>query len=471
MGGGSVSPSSTPGNNYDQSLVDPYGMLYLNSSDGNYLFVPDDAAIEGLKTNTNRNFSFKVTDSGSLSDSESFGISIGAVNDKPVAGLTTGAGVENAPFTFPVNATDPEGDAFNVTVLSGFHWTSGSVMVTNPVTNALVDLSTLTPTISIGADLKSIVITAPSQFDWMLTGQTINGTLNYTVAETSTLDHYSSTGIVNFSIAGSTADKGENWTGTSSNDTHTGTLYEDVIRGMAGNDTLAGGDRTDAIYGGNGNDILKGDGGIDYLFGENGTDQLFGGADNDYLYGGNNDDTLKGEAGNDVLYGENESDKLYGGLNDDTLYGGNGNDTLYGGDSAVELGNDILYGENGSDILYGYAGNDYLYGGNGEDQLDGGSGNDWLYGGNGEDKLTGGSGADYFVFSLGGGEDKIMDFKASEGDIIKITPDNGITSFSQLKMELESGGVEIELGGAGEIFLVGVTSLSSLTSSQFDFSA
>jgi Ca2+-binding RTX toxin-like protein len=59
-------------------------------------------------------------------------------------------------------------------------------------------------------------------------------------------------------------------------------------------------------------------------------------------------------------------------------------------------------------------GNDKIVGLAGNDKLNGGDGNDLLSGGNGNDELTGGKGAD--LFQCGSGNDKITDFKPSEGD-------------------------------------------------------
>ena len=59
-------------------------------------------------------------------------------------------------------------------------------------------------------------------------------------------------------------------------------------------------------------------------------------------------------------------------------------------------------------------GNDKIAGLGGNDKLNGGEGNDLLSGGNGNDQLTGGNGAD--SFQCGAGNDKITDFKPSEGD-------------------------------------------------------
>jgi hypothetical protein len=116
------------------------------------------------------------------------------------------------------------------------------------------------------------------------------------------------------------------------------------------------------------------------------------------LSGGNGDDNLAGNATNNA---------------EDVLSGNNGNDVLNG-----YGGTDALYGGNGDDKLSGGAGIDYLYGDNGNDSLDGGSEGDFIFGGKGNDLLTGGTGADKFVFAPQNGNDRITDFKASEGDML-----------------------------------------------------
>lgn len=76
--------------------------------------------------------------------------------------------------------------------------------------------------------------------------------------------------------------------------------------------------------------------------------------------------------------------------------------------------NDNLIGTSGNDCIDGKGGNDKLAGLAGNDKLNGGDGKDLLVGGNGNDGLTGGKGAD--SFQCGSGDDKITDFKPSEGD-------------------------------------------------------
>jgi VCBS repeat-containing protein len=100
--------------------------------------------------------------------------------------------------------------------------------------------------------------------------------------------------------------------------------------------------------------------------------------------------------------------------------GDNGNNLLVGtgGDDTVVA---TLDGKIGNDILVGGDGNDTLDGGAGDDLLLGGNGNDRLIGGAGNDILSGGAGAD--TFRINGpmeGLDHILDFNASQGDIIEI---------------------------------------------------
>ncbi len=110
-----------------------------------------------------------------------------------------------------------------------------------------------------------------------------------------------------------------------------------------------------------------------------------------YSKGANNTyDALPGYAGIDVING-------YG--NNDTLYAVGGNDTVDGGQ--------------GSDTVDGGEGNDSLLGGTGADTLAGAAGNDVLLGGADDDVLVGGEGADVYKYSLGDGNDKIVNDQAT----------------------------------------------------------
>jgi len=117
-------------------------------------------------------------------------------------------------------------------------------------------------------------------------------------------------------------------------------------------------------------------------------------------------DTLLGTAGEDGIYGLEGDDNLNGAAGDDFLFGGNGQDTLISG-----AGQDELYGGADTDTLLGLGGNNLLDGGSGEDVLVGRAGRDTLIGGQDDDQLVGGANADVFVFGLGSGVDRILDFK------------------------------------------------------------
>ena len=211
---------------------------------------------------------------------------------------------------------------------------------------------------------------------------------------------------------------------------------DDTIEGLAGADTLTGNGGRDSLIGGTGDDTLYGGDGSDWLLGNTSLDTLYGGAGNDWIsagdgvdraWGGDGNDEILGRSGTDTLYGQNGEDVIEGNFGDDLIYGGADADALYGGSAWDTLyggtGDDTLYGMMGSDALFGDAGADLLVGGSGDDTLSGNGGNDTLYGNQGVDRLTGGGGddvlrggtlADTFVFTDGGGRDRIEDFERGQ---------------------------------------------------------
>jgi VCBS repeat-containing protein len=104
------------------------------------------------------------------------------------------------------------------------------------------------------------------------------------------------------------------------------------------------------------------------------------------------------------------SQTISGGPGDNTLYGGAGSDTINGGN-----GNDAIYGGSGNDGLNGNNDVDQLYGGSGEDVLQGSGAVDTLVGGWSADRLVGGALSDTFKFlSNDDRGDYIEDFAAGE---------------------------------------------------------
>ncbi|MCH8616671.1 VCBS domain-containing protein [Sphingomonas sp. SM33] len=86
---GGVADNSLSG--YDLSKTSAYGKLYVNSSTGAYTFIPNDGAIEGLKSDTSVGFTLTVTDGHAATDSETLTINITGANDTPTIGVITDA--------------------------------------------------------------------------------------------------------------------------------------------------------------------------------------------------------------------------------------------------------------------------------------------------------------------------------------------------------------------------------------------
>ncbi len=204
----------------------------------------------------------------------------------------------------------------------------------------------------------------------------------------------------------------------------------DDIFGGAGDDTIYGSEGDDIIYGGTGTDVIYGRGGDDFIEGGAGADQIDGGAGTDTAsYQGSSagvsvdlaagtgtggdaqGDTLTGI---ENLIGSDFADTLTGNTLDNVLEGGGGADTLIGGggsdtasyagaDSAVtaDLSTGGSVGDAAGDTyssienLEGSGYGDTLTGDGSANVLTGGGGADTLSGGGGDDTLVGGLGTSY----------------------------------------------------------------------------
>jgi Ca2+-binding RTX toxin-like protein len=284
-------------------------------------------------------------------------------------------------------------------------------------------------------------------------------------------------------------------TGTSGDDTLTGTAEQDIINGMEGNDIIDGGTNHDSLYGGAGNDTLEGGFGNDNLYGGTGNDTLRDDQGSNYLDGGDGSDslltqsltgehTLLGGSGADSLNATGKKVDLYGGTEDDNLsangnlwsngsatYVQQGDATLAGGDgtdylSANYQSSALLKGDDGDDSLnVGYVKNAVLEGGSGNDtlntdfsgygladigetngtahRLDGGAGNDTLV-------ATGTAYLHYGKVTLaldgGDGQDKltVSDSSYSNGAIVRAELNGGagddtLTASGVLDLQLTGG--------------------------------
>jgi VCBS repeat-containing protein len=90
---------------YDISKAGAYGVIYLDSASGNYTYVPDDAAIEGLKSGTFvDSFSLVVTDGSSASAATNFNVAVTGENDTALISGTFAGVVTEAGSAGPGNA-------------------------------------------------------------------------------------------------------------------------------------------------------------------------------------------------------------------------------------------------------------------------------------------------------------------------------------------------------------------------------
>jgi VCBS repeat-containing protein len=110
---------------FTHSKLGTYGSLYVNELTGAYRFVPSDAAIEGLKSNTSEGFTFVVTDAAGATGNATFTITLDGANDPPTISATlNGTGytdtANNDTFTAvagDLNAADrdnPETTTFSI---------------------------------------------------------------------------------------------------------------------------------------------------------------------------------------------------------------------------------------------------------------------------------------------------------------------------------------------------------------------
>jgi Ca2+-binding RTX toxin-like protein len=261
---------------------------------------------------------------------------------------------------------------------------------------------------------------------------TIESSVNYTIASLSNIE--------NLTLTGTTA---TNAVGNGGDNRITGNSIANALQGRAGNDTINGGAGADTMIGGDGNDTYVVDDANDtiteltginsgkdvvqtsvtYTLGDN-VEYLTMSSSAGAISGTGNElnNRLTGNSFANTLTGLEGNDQLNGGLGNDTMIGGLGNDKYYlnvTGDVVTEgadEGTDTMFvsGPAGSNwtmadnvenlkiqglVAQNAAGNelDNVMTGNGQaNALSGGDGNDTLNGGRGADTMTGGLGDDTF---------------------------------------------------------------------------
>jgi Ca2+-binding RTX toxin-like protein len=315
-------------------------------------FNPVTRTLSGTPLNGNMGMlaiAITATDTGNLSASDTFSLTVTNVNDAP----TVVAPLADQQAT--------QGTLFNVVVPTG--------------TFADVDAGDIlaySVTLANGATLPTWLSFNPATRTFSGTPQGSDvGTLDVRVTATDT-GNLSVADVFALTIAPSGGTAGNDiLIGTNGNDLLDGLAGDDILQGLAGNDTLLGGAGSDLLDGGTGTDTMQGGTGNDmYVVDATGdvvTENLNEGTDTvqssiTHTLGANVENlTLTGTAaingtGNaldNVLMGNSAANILTGGDGSDTLLGGAGNDTLQGG-----LGNDLLDGGTGTDTTIGGTGND-----------------------------------------------------------------------------------------------------------------
>ena len=167
-----------------------------------------------------------------------------------------------------------------------------------------------------------------------------------------------------------------------------------------------------------------------------------GGAGNDKVWGKTNvDDTIYGGAGDDEIVAAGGSDKIYGETGNDRLAVTAGNHTVDGGDGVDTLKLGAMLGRDGwiVDLETGVATNgtsqsqfsnmenveashngtgDTLSGNSDANIILGSKGDDTIEGRGGNDTLQGGIDNDQYVYSLGDGQDEILDESGTTDKVV-----------------------------------------------------
>ena len=327
-----------------------------------------------------------ATDSGGLSSSDVFNLTVSNVNDAPtLANAIADQSVDqDSPFAFavPVNTfTDidfPYGDILTEDVSLSDGLPLPGWLSFDGATNTFSG----TP-FSADAGLYSIRIKATDSG-----GLSVTDTFDLTVRATA----------------------GQTLGGTAGNDLLIGGVGNDVLIGGVGNDTLSGGAGNDTY-------VFNSGDGIDHIIDDSGINTVSFGA-------GVAEGSLTLDLGSLLIHYGTGADAIHiDAFNPQDVFAApsiakfnfsNGDSLSYaqlisrGFDLHGTAGDDVIVGTNVDDRIQGFAGNDVIDSGAGDDVLDGGAGNDLLLGGSGNDR---------YVFGIGGGSDRLDEAGASATDI------------------------------------------------------
>lgn len=333
-----------------------------------------------------------ATDSGGLSVSTAFNLSVANVNDAPVVTMQI------------ADQLLAQGSSLNLALPAGMFTDQDFIHGDSLTYSATLADGTPLPTwLSIDSTTGSLSGTA---------GVGDLGAVSIAITATD-LGGLSATAQFNLTVANVI-------TGTIYNDTLNGTTGADFIQSLAGNDVVNAGDGNDVIVGGAGSDVLSGGAGDD-IFKISGTDAAYdrfqGDAGFDSIVGGDANDTIR------VNYfsGASTVELIDGGLGLNVVAGSQYNDTIdMSGTELINIAN--IDGGVGNDVITGSSGNDTIIGGVGSDVLSGGFGDDTF--------LINGTDTAYDRFQGGDGFDVVLG--GSADDTIRVNYFSGASTVEQI---------------------------------------
>ncbi|MDD9899351.1 MAG: tandem-95 repeat protein [Alphaproteobacteria bacterium] len=485
-----VLPVSGTLRNNGAALVQGSFFTLQDITDGDVQYVPDDN-VSGADS-----FDFSVYDGIHMLASETFSITVNAVNDDPVAaddalwslvdgnqtgnlltdnglGVDADVDLDTLSVTAGVFATT-QGGSVTISANGDFTYTpAASFSGTDTFTYTLLDgqggSDTGTATVSVSNNTPPVALddSFTPAYATTLTGNLLadNGSGAdsdadsdpLSVVETAIVTAYgnnvsvSSNGDFTYALPhGFVGTDTFTYTVTDGTATDTATATVTVaapsgaITGTSGNDTsLNGTSGDDVIFGLDGNDIIyAGDGTYDQIFGGAGDDTLYGqGGTQDRFTGGPGNDYIDAGAQtsllDDVMYLDSPS-----GVNVD-LAAGTATDGWGGTDTLVGI--DSVFGSYFDDVLKGNSSSSYvLLGYDGDDEIILGSGGGIVYGHDGADTFK------FDSVSLGSSTNEIRDFDTTEGDIIDVAD---VISFDPLS-DVITDFIQITTSGADSILSI-----------------
>jgi|GEM_PF-2319344 len=284
-----------------------YGTLHVNITTGAYLFTPDDAAIEGLKTNASETFAITVTDNLIASPvTATFTVNLSGTNDLPVLDIPLSDQLVTAygtlEYTFLADSFSDRDD--NDTLSYDAHLADGATLP------SWLHFDAATRTFSATPDNRAVGSV----------GIEVTATDG---SNTATSDRFILIVAARHKIVGTAA--AETLYGTDTADTLIGGAGADTLRGGAGDDIYVVGQGDRLIERAlTGTDLVKSN--LSWALGEHLEHLTLIGTGHTTATGNALANRLTGNVGKNVLNGKGGNDTLSGGAGQDSLTGGHGAD-------------------------------------------------------------------------------------------------------------------------------------------------